>query len=424
MKKILLIALILMMIMSLASCGQQVRIEMYSGETVNLTAEAKLSATPLAPDRYCSAGEYESIRAMAMELFRETASRSEAENLLISPVSIMAALAMTAQGAEDETLAQFEAVFGKEPAFAASLLSSYTDTITMHNETAEVNLANSVWIRDDAERLAVKEEFLAKCNVMRAEVFRSAFNDGTVRDINDWVENNTDGMIDEILDEIPEAAVIYLVNALAFDNEWQHIYEKYQIREGEFTTVSGEKQKVDFMYSMEGTFLKDDKATGFIKPYKDDFSFVAILPDEGVSVDEYIAGMNADTLSNLIEGGKESYSVSAGLPKFINETSENLVPVLEAMGLTEMFDAENADFGAMAASTRGNIFISRVAHKAFIEVDSEGTRAAATTMVEASDGCAMVSEEVILNRPFIYIIVDDYSNERLPLFIGTVESFE
>lgn len=423
-KKILCFAMTALIAFSMAACDFSADIEIMSGETVNLTEEVQLSATPLAPDHYCPVGEYESIRAMAMELFKKTAATSEEKNLLISPVSIMNALAMAAQGAEAETLAQFEEVFGKDAGFLATLMSSYTDTISMHNQTAKINVANSVWIRDDAERLTVGEDFLAKCNNMRAEVFRSAFNGGTVRDMNQWVSENTDEMIDSVIDEIPDIAVMYLVNALSFDNQWERKYESYQLHEGRFTTADGKQQKAEFMNSGEGTFLKDGKATGFIKPYKDDFSFVAILPDEGVTVEEYISEMDENTLSNLVEGGKNIHSVQTSLPKFTGETSENLIPVLESMGLTEMFDMEKADFGAMATSSRGNIFITRVAHKAFIEVDSDGTRAAAATIVEPSDGAAMEMEFVVLDRPFIYMIVDDHANENLPLFIGTIETME
>ena len=164
MKKILCFFMAALMVFSLAACGPEPgtfsEIGGQSGETVSLTAEVELSATPLAPDRYCPVGEYESIRAMAMEIFKETASISEEKNLLISPVSIMTALAMTAQGAEAETLAQFEEAFGKDAAFFAALMTAYADTITMHNETAEVSLANSVWIRDDADvRGACRERY-------------------------------------------------------------------------------------------------------------------------------------------------------------------------------------------------------------------------------------------------------------------------
>lgn len=428
MKKIPCFFMAALMVFSLAACSTEPgvisEIGGRSGEAVSLTADVQLSATPLSPDRYCPVGEYESIRAMAMELFKGTARASDAENLLISPVSIMMALAMTAQGAEEETLAQFEETFGKDAVFALNLMAGYCNTITADNETAKVNVANSVWFRDDEERLDVKEDFLAKIKNIGAEAYAAPFDKGTVGDINNWVKKNTDGMIDSILDDISEDAVIYLINALSFDNEWVNIYESHQIRDGQFTTTDGRKQKAEFMYSGEGTFLKDDKATGFIKPYKDNFSFVAILPDEDVSVDEYIAGMDENTLSNLVEGGKDVWSVDAGLPKFSKEMFTDLIPVLENMGLTEMFDPDNADFGAMATSARGNIFISKVAHKAFIDVNSKGTRAGAVTIVEASDGAAMVTESVILNRPFIYMIVDDYANESLPLFIGTVESME
>ena len=428
MKKIICLIMALMMIFALGACGPEqgaiADIGGQSGETVSLTADVQLSVTPLAPDRYCSVGEYETIRAAAMKLFKETAALSEDENLLISPVSILTALAMTAQGAEAETLAQFEEFFGKEVGFFTTLMTDYADTITMHNETAKVSLANSVWVRDDAERLTVEEDFLARCNTMRAEVFKSAFNDGTVRDVNKWVKENTDGMIDSIMEKVNDDDVIYLINALAFDNEWERKYESSDVGTWVFRTADGNEQKAEFMYSGESVYLKDDKATGFIKPYKDDFSFVAILPDEGVSVDEYIAGMDENTLANLVEGGKDVYMVRAGLPKFDNEMSMDMVDVLKALGLTEMFDSSAADFGSMATSTRGNIFISKVAHKTFIEVDTKGTRAAAVTQVVASDGAAMVMEEVILNRPFIYMIVDDYANESLPLFIGTVENMK
>lgn len=428
MKKIICLIMALVMIFTLTACGPDPgvisAIGGQSGETVSLTTDVKLSATPLSPDRYCSAGEYESIRAAAIKLFKETAALSKDENLLISPVSIMTALAMTAQGAEAETLKQFEEFFGKDIGFLADLMTDYADTITEHNKTAKVYLANSVWVRDDAERLTVEESFLAKCNNMRAEVFKSAFNDGTVRDVNKWVEKNTDGMIDSIMDEVRDEDVIYLINALAFDNEWEHKYENHDVGTGIFNTADGGEQKAEFMYSAESIYLKDDKATGFIKPYKDDFSFVAILPDEGVSVAEYVAGMDENTLTDLVEGGSEVYAVCAGLPKFDNEMSMDMIDVLKNLGLTEMFDSSAADFGSMATSTRGNIYISKVAHKTFIEVNTKGTRAAAVTQVVAADEAAMEMETVILNRPFIYMIVDDHTNESLPLFIGTVESME
>jgi serpin B len=414
------------MVFSMAACATDPdvlsSIGGQSGETAELTATAKLSVTPLVPSQTNTAAEYASFRKMAIELFKETSNASAEENLLISPVSIMTALAMTAQGAEDETLAQFEDFFGSDAVRTASLLTDYADTISMHNEEAKVSIANSVWLRDDAERLMVEDAFLAKSKNMRAEIFRSAFNQGTVNDINKWVRENTDGMIDSIINEIPDSAVLYLVNALSFDSKWEEKYQKNQIHDGKFTTADGKKQAATFMNSEEKIFLKDDKATGFIKPYRDGFNFVAILPNEDVSLKEYITGMNGETLKNLIEGGKDVYTVQTSIPKFKNEASENMIPVLNRLGLTEMFDADTADFGAMATSSRGNIYISNVMHKAFIEVDTNGTRATAVTLIEATDECAIEMESVTLNRPFIYMIVDSFETESLPLFIGTIET--
>ena len=114
-----------------------------------------------------------------------------------------------------------------------------------------------------------------------ASVYETAFNDATVDSINDWVEQNTDGMIKEILDEIPADAVIYLINALVFEAEWADKYEETQIRENmKFTTGKGMEQRVDMMFSEESLYLTDENAKGFIKYYKGGkYAFAALLPN-------------------------------------------------------------------------------------------------------------------------------------------------
>lgn len=413
------------MIVSLAACGSQpADLKLAGGDkisgTVELTADVS-QAEEFLDGPYCPVGEYDSMKKLAVELLKKTAEISDEENLLLSPVSVMMALAMTAQGAEGETLAQMEQTFGKDTAFFSALIKGYCDDISNDNTAAKISVANSLWLRDDSQRLTVMEDFLAKNKILGAQIFKSPFDKTTVTDVNKWCSEHTGGMIDSIIDKIQQNEVIYLINALAYENQWQIQYDNNDVRGGDFTAADGSKTQVDFMFSSESTYLKDDNATGFIKPYKDGFNFVAIMPNEGVTIDEYLTGMDENTLDNLIAGGKEYSTVKAGLPKFKSEININLAEILKAMGMTDMFDYNKANFSNMAVSSEGNIYISKVSHKTFIQVDTEGTKAAAVTQVVACDEAAMEQEQVTLNRPFIYMIVDDSELQGLPLFMGTME---
>ena len=230
-------------------------------------------------------------------------------------------------------------------------------------------------------------------------------------------------MIDKIVDRISPDAVAYLINALTYENKWLVPYEKEQLRTGIFTDASGSSQKAEFMYSDENRYFEDELAQGFIKPYKDGFSFIAIRPKDGVTIEEYISRMTGEKLRKLVNE-PQHITVSAGIPEFSNEGFTDLVPVFESMGMKDIFDSVRADLTRLGTSSRGNIFIGAAFQKAFIEVNSDGTRAAAVSVAEAKDGCAMVyiPETVILDRPFIYMIADDGRLEGLPLFMGTVEN--
>ena len=284
-------------------------------------------------------------------------------------------------------------------------------------------MTNSIWFTND-ERLTVNDAFLQfNEEVYGTDIYESAFNDATLRDINKWVEKKTDGMIKNILDEIPTDAVMYLINALAFEAEWENKYDSTQIWEdAKFTTSTGEEQKVDMMRSEEWSYLQDGDATGFIKRYKGgNYAFVALLPNEEVTVADYVKNLTGEHLQNMLANPYKKAMVYAHLPQFSYEYDVEMSELLKAMGMTDAFNSGLADFTAMATSTHGNIFISRVIHKTFIEVSPVGTKAGAATVVEAMDESASFSEEmyeVFLDRPFLYMIIDCENN--MPVFMGTV----
>ncbi len=343
------------------------------------------------------------------------------ENIMVSPVSIFNALAMTANGAKDSTLAQMEDVFGISSDECNNYLEQYNNSLPS-GDNYKFNIANSIWV-NEINSFKTEPDFIKKNqDIFGAEVFPSQFSSKTAAEINNWVDKNTDGMIKEIVDDIPQNAMMYLINALAFDAEWKDIYDENSIRDGKFTKENGTKQDVSLMYSKEGTYIEDENTTGFVKYYADSkYAFIALLPEEGMPIEKYVKSLDAEKLGKLINSRRKVH-VNAAIPKFKSEYQASLKEVLQGMGMADAFDSTRADFAGIGKSTDGNLCIDDVIHKTFIEVDEKGTKAGAATVVIAVAGSAMVPYEektVYLDRPFVYIIADCES--WLPAFYGVVQ---
>ena len=172
--------------------------------------------------------------------------------------------------------------------------------------------------------------------------------------------------------------------------------------------------------------MESDLATGFLKYYAgQEYAFAALLPDAGISVEEVLATLTGEELQALLAEPKNT-PVTAAIPKFEVEFDCELNEMLSDLGMPLAFDHAAADFSGLGSSTNGNVAISRVLHKTFIAVDEKGTKAGAATAVEMTEESAIEypepPKEVILNRPFVYLIVD--CENRLPLFLGTVLTLE
>ncbi|MGE4354092.1 MAG: serpin family protein [Oscillospiraceae bacterium] len=377
-----------------------------------------VTANTVNTDADLTGDDSEAIAKFAVSLFQNNTTPEE--NTLISPLSVLCALAMTANGAKGDTLAQMEDVFGLDMPELNNFLHTYLNNLPS-GDKYKVNVADSIWLNDD-DHLTVEKDFLqTNADYYGASIYKAPFDDDTLEDINTWVSDNTEGMIKAILDKIPDSAVMYLINALAFDAEWENIYREDQVEDGTFTTESGETRNVEMMYSTESRYLDDGSATGFLKYYADrKYAFAALLPNEGVSVGDYIASLTGEGLMSTLNTAQET-EVETAIPKFESEYTVEMSDILKAMGMTDAFDADNADFTGLGQSKDGNIFISRVLHKTYIAVDEKGTKAGAATAVEMSCGCAAPSDEiktVYLDRPFVYMLIDCETN--LPIFIGTM----
>lgn len=360
---------------------------------------------------------------LAVNLFKAVANESENENTLISPLSIQLALAMTANGADTDTREEMEQLLGNGLNMEKlnEYLYSYVNSLPSE-EKSKLEIANSIWFRDNESMFTVNEDFLQKnTDYYSAEIFKSAFDDQTVTEINNWVADNTDNMIDKIVDKIDPDTMMYLINAIIFDSEWNVAYKESAIRDDIFHTIYGEERTVSMMTSTETRYLSDDMATGFIKDYKDgNYSFVALLPNEDVSVYDYIEELTGEKLTQNIQNVQYT-DVIATIPKFSYEYSLNMNDILADLGIPTAFDPSLADFSGIGTSIEGNLYIGNVLHKTFIEVSETGTKAAAVTSVEIN--CESVAEPeppkvVKLDRPFVYIIMDN--ENQLPIFIGVV----
>lgn len=412
MKKMILLLVLLLMVTACSGGASLTAENLMKGVNAR-----ELASSLIGNQQQNSADKTTEIVDFSLDIYKKI---QEEENTLISPLSIIFAMAMTANGAEKNTLSQMEEVFGTDIGSLNEYLYAYQADLPT-SDKYKVSLANSIWFKD-TENLMIEEGFLqTNKDYYNAEVYKAPFDDSTKNDINAWVNKKTDGQIQELLSEKPpENSVLYLINALSFDAEWKDIYQDTAISEGQFTNKAGNKKTVDFMDSTESSYIELPNAIGFSKPYADNqYSFVALLPDKGLAVSDFLNSIDGKMLMKALKNLSEE-KVYASIPKFTFEYSKELSEVLKQLGIKDAFDVNLADFSTMGSSD-GNLYINRVIHKTKIEVNEKGTKAGAVTAVEMLCGAVASQDEpkiVELNRPFFFMIVDN--KFHMPIFMGVL----
>lgn len=353
----------------------------------------------------------------AVKLFKESSTKGK--NSLVSPLSVMCAMAMTANGADGQTLKEMESVFGMPMEELNKYLYSYLSNLPQ-GDKYKFSVANSIWINENSG-LTPSQSFLqTNVDYYDAVIYKDAFDSQLVKDVNNWVSNNTDKMIKKIMDDVSSDDVMYLINAVVMDAQWQNVYKSQDICNRTFTLEDGTYRDVDFMYATEGKYLEGDYEKGFIKYYKDEkYAYVALLPDEDIKVDKYVSRLTGEYISNLLANVK-STTVRTGIPKYKMEYSVSMADALKNMGIKDAFVGDKANFSKLGTATNGNVYIDEVEQKTYIEVYEKGTKAAAVTKVGVKDESyePVRVKEVYLNRPFVYMIIDCQHN--IPVFMGTM----
>lgn len=353
-------------------------------------------------------------------------------NVLLSPDSVLTAMAMTENGAAGSTLTEMENTLAR--GFTAQEFNLWLSGLNRRLEDSDqyiYNVSNSIWAREGM--VDVREDFLQKnLDLHRAEFWTSPFSSETVSDINAWVYNHTRNMIDNIISELSEDARMVLVNTVAFEGQWMEPFSNSAVSNGEFTNADGTKKTVKMLHDCEYyQYFELNGGRAFVKYYKANdaksqgasIAFVGMLPPDGMSADDYLSSLDGKSFVETFNSRK-STKVNLTLPKFKDDYDIALEEILQDMGIVTAF-TNNADFSAMHNPTPETpaLRIDKVLHKTHIELDQNGTKAAAATAVIMEKATAIMHEtiqELRFDRPFAYAIVDVDSG--MPLFIGEVNS--
>ena len=363
----------------------------------------------------------QSVTDFSWNLFRE--ATAEDGNVMVSPLSAHIALSMTMNGAAGETLQEMRQALAAGDVSVEELnagVSSWLQSLASEDAAAKWQVANSVWLRDGYE---VKTSFLETLKTFyQADARTMDFaSPESVKTINSWVNDKTDGKIDSILEEIKEDVMMYLINAVWFKADWEVPFKAAATAEGSFESPDGSVQTPFLNRLGAMDVVESPLGSGIVLPYTDPrFAFVAVLPKEGTPPRELVDAMDMATLKEMVDS-RQSQQVQLALPKFESAFEAELSPMMQALGMKQAFMAETADFSGMSANGSRDLFISAIKHKTYIRVDEKGTEAAAVTSVEMSvTSMPAEGRNMRFDRPFLYAVVD--VENGMPLFLGIMEN--
>lgn len=353
-------------------------------------------------------------------------SSENSGSIMISPASVFFALSMTLNGADGQTRDQMLQLLTESGISTDDLNQSNLGWIAGLTDTGEktiVSIANSIWFR---RGFAPNPTFLqTNADFYRAGVRELDFADEQAPDIiNNWVEQETNGLIEKIIEQINPSTVMFLINTIYFKSDWQIPFEKHETRNRTFYANAGALE-TEFMHrtGMMNVFSMD-QAEGISLPYDDGaLSFFALIPQSATSPREWLSRQNpAELFADIHAAMSESTasSVHLALPKFEAEYEDTLNNELIALGMTDAFDGAVADLSLLNEAREKGLYISEVRHKTVIKVDEKGTEAAAATSVAVDESAPMYDIERVFDRPFFYGIMD--MDTGTPLFIGILEN--
>lgn len=371
-----------------------------------------------------TAAEQQRVEAdnkFTLKLLKELGGAPTDSNLLFSPLSISMAIAMTSNGTKGQTLEEIRTAMEFSGSTEEEINSYYKKLLSklpVLDPAVNLKIANSIWYRNGFTPIPA---FLqTNRDNYKATVEALDFNNPSVLDkINSWVNNNTNGKIPTILDEpISPDVVMYLINAVYFKSSWKYQFDKTKTTKAVFYSTGSGQVQADFM-ATKAKFKTAWFADGTVLelPYGNDkYSMLIFLPPSGKTVQDVISIADL-TKWNTWTGNLVEKDIQVYLPKFKFSYGIKLNDVLVYLGMKRAFSFL-ADFTRLNAD--GGLYISKVMHKTFIDVNEEGTEAAAATAVEIGKYSSGGSDAITINRPFLFAIRE--MKTGLILFNGVVNN--
>lgn len=353
----------------------------------------------------------------AIDLFKTLSSSEENDaNIFISPFSISTALSMTMNGANGQTLTEMQEALRTGALSLEELNLAYQvllDVLPQLDPATQLKIANSIWHQNG---YPVRDEFLdINREFYLSEVIAADFADaGIIDEVNAWVAENTNDLITEALNQLPPNVVMLLINAIYFQGSWQTEFDPDNTFAANFNGPNG-AVPAELMHLPEASirYFENEWMQAVDLPYGDSiYSMSVFLPKEGYDVQDIVNELNPSSWENWLAEFNPT-NIELMLPKFEMEYQTKLKGTLPTMGMPLAF-TDFADFSQMVEG--GGVKIDDVIHKAFIEVDEEGTEAAAVTVVVIVETSAPLLPRFKADHPFFFVIHDNKTNSIL--FMG------
>ena len=353
-----------------------------------------------------------------LELLRDVTTAHPGDNVLLSPLSASIALGMAYAGAVDSTETAMRRVLGWGEEARLAVLSAYRELpalLTTLDDRVDVRLANAMWVHD---HVTVHADYVQDMQqLFGADVRSGDFLDATVRDMNDWASAKTNGRVPRVVERLDPVHRVVLMNALYFKGSWRSRFDPARTQPAPFQAAGGMQRSVPMMRQQADSVATFEDAAGTWAelPYGNSaYVMTFVKPRAGTTPSDWLATMPASAFdAATAQLGTVHQRLELHIPRFRFASSYALDASLIGMGMGIAFDDRLANFSRMADLP---LYISRVQQDAFVEVNEEGTEAAAVTQVRM--GLRSAQPAFVLDRPFLLFIRERLSGTIL--FAGVV----